>query len=111
VWTFKLRKGVKWQNLPPLNGRELTSADVKYCYEATPRKACSRSRSRKSRGWRRPTSRPWRIHLRTPNTLFPQKPRRAGGGHLSKEVLEEDGDLKKRNDRTGPFIMKEHTRR
>jgi len=20
VWTFKLRKGVKWQNLPPLNG-------------------------------------------------------------------------------------------
>src|SRR5215468_4838130 len=22
VWTFKLRKGVKWQNVPPLNGRE-----------------------------------------------------------------------------------------
>ena len=21
VWTFKLRQGVKWQNLPPLNGR------------------------------------------------------------------------------------------
>ncbi|MGH3118066.1 MAG: ABC transporter substrate-binding protein, partial [Gaiellales bacterium] len=33
-WTFKLRQGVKWQNVPPLNGRELTAADIKYCYEA-----------------------------------------------------------------------------
>jgi peptide/nickel transport system substrate-binding protein len=30
TYIFKLRKGVKWQNLPPVNGRELTSADVKY---------------------------------------------------------------------------------
>ena len=34
VWTFKLRQGVKWQNVPPLNGRELVAADVKYCFEA-----------------------------------------------------------------------------
>src|SRR6267378_2307762 len=34
VWTFKLRQGVKWQNVAPLNGRELTAADVKYCFEA-----------------------------------------------------------------------------
>jgi ABC-type transport system substrate-binding protein len=25
VWTFKLRQGVKWQNVPPLNGRELVA--------------------------------------------------------------------------------------
>ncbi|MBL7174521.1 MAG: ABC transporter substrate-binding protein [Desulfobacteraceae bacterium] len=30
TYKFVLRKGVKWQNLPPVNGRELTSADVKY---------------------------------------------------------------------------------
>ncbi len=30
TYKFVLRKGVKWQNLPPINGRELTSADVKY---------------------------------------------------------------------------------
>src|SRR5581483_9068816 len=29
TFTFSLRKGVKWHNLPPVNGRELTSADVK----------------------------------------------------------------------------------
>src|SRR6266540_2762412 len=34
VWTFKLRQGVKWQNVPPVNGRELVAADVKYCFEA-----------------------------------------------------------------------------
>src|SRR5262245_65240647 len=25
TWTFKLRQGVKWQNVPPVNGRELTA--------------------------------------------------------------------------------------
>src|SRR6185436_5124047 len=29
VWTFKLRQGVKWHNLPPVNGREFVAADVK----------------------------------------------------------------------------------
>src|SRR5215470_8238014 len=57
VWTFKLRRGVKWQNVPPLNGRELVAV------------------------------------------IF------------SREVLEEDGDLKKRMIGTGPFILKEHTRK
>lgn len=33
TFTFNLRKGVKYANLPPLNGRELTSADVKFSYE------------------------------------------------------------------------------
>jgi peptide/nickel transport system substrate-binding protein len=28
TWTFNLRKGVKWQNIAPVNGREFTSADV-----------------------------------------------------------------------------------
>ena len=30
TYKFVLRKGVRFQNLPPVNGRELTSADVKY---------------------------------------------------------------------------------
>ncbi|MSQ10170.1 MAG: ABC transporter substrate-binding protein [Dehalococcoidia bacterium] len=33
TYTFKLRSGVKFANLEPLNGRELTSADVKWSYE------------------------------------------------------------------------------
>jgi len=32
-YTFHLRKGVKFADAPPLNSRELTSADVKWSYE------------------------------------------------------------------------------
>ncbi len=33
TFTFYLRKGLKFASLPPVNGRELTSADVKWTYE------------------------------------------------------------------------------
>ena len=70
----------------------------------TRRRACRRSRSRKSRGWRRPTSTPLRVHLKTPNALFPQNLAEPVAVIFSKEVLEEDGDLKKRMIGTGPYI-------
>ncbi|MBI2887524.1 MAG: ABC transporter substrate-binding protein [Chloroflexi bacterium] len=31
--TVTLKKGIKWHNKPPVNGRELTSEDVKWTYE------------------------------------------------------------------------------
>lgn len=30
TWVFYLRKGVKWHNIPPVNGREFTADDVVY---------------------------------------------------------------------------------
>ncbi len=33
TYVFKLRKGVRWQNKPPVNGRELTADDVVYSVE------------------------------------------------------------------------------
>jgi peptide/nickel transport system substrate-binding protein len=33
TYVFRLRRGVRWHGKPPLNGRELTAADVKYTYE------------------------------------------------------------------------------
>jgi peptide/nickel transport system substrate-binding protein len=33
VFTWHLRKGVKWANVPPVNGREVTSEDVKFSLE------------------------------------------------------------------------------
>lgn len=32
-YVFTLRKGVRWHNKPPVNGRELTAEDVKYSYD------------------------------------------------------------------------------
>src|SRR6266446_206045 len=33
TYVFYLRKGVKWHNKPPLNGRELVAEDVKFPYD------------------------------------------------------------------------------
>src|SRR5215470_14442885 len=33
TYVFKLRKGVRWHNKPPMNGRELTSEDVRWSYD------------------------------------------------------------------------------
>jgi peptide/nickel transport system substrate-binding protein len=33
TWMFKLHRGVRWHNKPPVNGRELTAEDVQYSVE------------------------------------------------------------------------------
>src|SRR5205809_3178319 len=111
VWTFKLRQGVKWQNVAPLNGRELTAADVKYCFEAYAKEGVQTFTFQEIEGMETPDKHTLRVHLKTPNTLLPQNLAEPIALIFSKEVLEEDGDLKKRLIGTGPYIMKEHTRK
>jgi peptide/nickel transport system substrate-binding protein len=31
--TFHIRKGVRWQNIPPVNGREMTASDLEYTFQ------------------------------------------------------------------------------
>ncbi len=33
TWTIKLKKGILWQNLPPVNGREFEAKDVVFTFE------------------------------------------------------------------------------
>ena len=33
TYTFRLREGIRWQDLPPVNGRGLTAGDVAFSYE------------------------------------------------------------------------------
>src|SRR5205809_141916 len=111
VWTFKLRQGVKWQNLPPLNGREFTAADVKYCFEQYAKEGVQAFTFQEIEGMETPDKYTLRVHLKTPNTLFPQNVAEHVAIIFAREVLEEDGDLKKRLIGTGPYILKEHTRK
>src|SRR5262249_23067477 len=111
VWTFRLRQGVKWQNVPPLNGRELVAADVKYCFEAYAKEGVQSFTFREIEGMETPDKYTLRVHLNSPNVLFPQNVAEPITVLFSREVLEEDGDLKKRMIGTGPFILKEHTRK
>jgi peptide/nickel transport system substrate-binding protein len=111
VWTFKLRQGVKWHNVPPLNGRELVAADVKYCFEAYAKEGVQSFTFQELEGIETPDKHTVRIHLKTPNVLFPQNVAEPITVLFSREVLEEDGDLKKRFIGTGPYMLKEHTRK
>jgi peptide/nickel transport system substrate-binding protein len=111
TWTFKLRRGVKWQNVPPLNGRELVAADVKYCFEQYAKEGVQAFTFQEIEGMETPDAHTLRVHLKTPNALFPQNVAEPVAVIFSREVLEEDSDLKKRMIGTGPFILKEHTRK
>ena len=111
VWTFKLRRGVKWQNVPPLKGRELTAADVKSCFEAYAKEGVQTFTFQEIEGMETPDTHTLRVHLKTPNALFPQNVAEPVAVIFPREVLEEDGDLKKRLIGTGPYILKEHTRK
>ncbi len=111
VWTFKLRKGVKWHNVPPLNGRELVAADIKYCYEAYAKEGVQSFTFQEVEGIETPDKHTARIHLKTPNALFPHNVAESIAIIFPREVIEEDGDLKKRLIGTGPFILKEHSRK
>ncbi len=111
VWTFKIRKGVKWQNVAPLNGRELTAEDIKWCYEAYAKDGVQTFTFQEIEGMETPDKYTLRMHLKSPNTLFPQNLAEPIAVIFPREVLEQDGDLKKRMIGTGPFIAKEHTRK
>jgi peptide/nickel transport system substrate-binding protein len=111
TWTFKLRQGAKWQNVAPLNGREFVAADVKYCCEQYAKEGVQTFTFQEVEGVETPDKYTARVHLKTPNTLFPQNLAEPIAIMFSREVLEEDGDLKKRLIGTGPFVLKEHTRK
>jgi peptide/nickel transport system substrate-binding protein len=111
TWTFKLRQGVKWHNVPPLKGRELVADDVKYAYEAYAKEGVQSFNFQEIDGMETPDKYTIRIHLKTPNTMFPQNVAEPVTVIFPREVLEEDGDLKKRMIGTGPFIMKENERK
>jgi peptide/nickel transport system substrate-binding protein len=111
VWTFKLRQGVKWHNVAPLNGRELVAADVKYCFEQYAREGVQTFTFQEIEGIETPDKYTARIHLKAANTFFAQNVAEPIAILFAREVLEEDGDLKKRLIGTGPFTLKEHTRK
>jgi peptide/nickel transport system substrate-binding protein len=111
TWTFKLRPGVKWQNVPPLNGRELVAADVKACFEAYAKEGVQSFTFREIEGMETPDKHTLRLHLHTPNVFLPYNLAEPIAIVFAREVLEEDGDLKKRLIGTGPYTLKEHTRK
>jgi len=112
TYTFHLRKGIKWQNMPPVNGRELTADDVIFSY---------------NRLWKTIGSgqAPWfnavdsiqavdkytvRVNMKQPSATFLVLMAHAWAFIHPKEVVERDGDVRKQTIGSGPFIMTKRQR-
>ena len=115
TYSFRLRQGVKFHNVPPVNGRELTSEDVKYSIERqmtdqpgkfqhayfflgklasiqTPDKYTVVFKTKEPYA-------PFLNYIANPWTVI-----------VAREVVEKHGDLQRHAIGTGPFIMKEYRR-
>lgn len=111
VWTFKLRQGVKWQNIPPVNGREFTADDVVYHW--------TRILDPKTRSPIRPTvSAVTNVEAVDKYTVkFTCKEKIPGflayiigpnAGVVPREVVEAEGGQERNWVGTGAFILKEY---
>src|SRR5215468_10019538 len=115
TYVFKLRQGVKFHNVAPVNGRELTSEDVKYSIERqmtnqpgkfqhayfflgklasieTPDKFTIAFKTKEPYA-------PFLNYIASPWTVI-----------VAREVVEKHGDLQRHAIGTGPFIMQEYRR-
>ena len=110
TWLFSLKKGVRWHNKPPVNGRELTAEDVKYTYDRAMTVAGNPNRSAVDEIERVEavdrytvkftTKVPYAWFLDVPAQLF----------IIPREAVEKFGDLKKPETviGTGPWMLERY---
>lgn len=113
--TFNLRKGVKFANLPPVNGRDLTAADVKWTAEYYTRsgefkeKKLPQSRNEfMYQGMDRveaPDPQTVRFHFREPFAPFISYAASDWTPTLAREIYDQDGSHKDRIVGSGPFQL------
>ncbi|MBI2886568.1 MAG: ABC transporter substrate-binding protein [Chloroflexi bacterium] len=105
TYTFRLRKGVKWHNIAPVSGRELTAADVKYTMERS--KDCKVSFYCQFVGAvskiETPDNYTVTVTLKEPVVAFPYFMSSVNFPIVAKEVAEQEDGLKRRAVGTGPY--------
>ena len=110
TYVFYLRKGVRWHNTPPVNGRELTAEDVKFTFErylgekANPHRYLLDSVDRAEVVDRYTV----RFRLKEPFVWFLNMLAAPWASWIvAREVLDKYGDLKKPEAAigTGPFLL------
>ena len=112
TYVFKLRKGVRWHNKQPVNGRELTAEDVKYTYD--------RFLTIKGNGNRylleaidkieTPDKYTVVFRLKDPNAWFIDQLASTATWIVAKESIEKFGDMKKPEAviGTGPWMLERY---
>ncbi len=110
TYTIKLRPGVKWENRPPLHGRELVAADVKYSMERALKKSGYASLLGRVEGIETPDKLTARVHLADAFSPFLHNLAEAWNAILPREVEEKMGDFKAAESLIGcgPFVLERY---
>ena len=115
TYEFKLHEGVKFHDVPPVNGRELTSADVKYSIERVAglhgKAADFKHRyyfEDKIESIETPDKYTVIFKTKKPYAAFIKYLSSPWSAIVAKEVVDEHGDLKRHAIGTGPFILSEY---
>lgn len=107
--TFHLKQGVKWQNLDPMNGRELVAADIKYSLERVGTDDAEFVHGYKVgpiSSIETPDDYTVVLNLSKPAAyLLMDLASGQGMGIVPPEVIEADGDLNSRWVGTGPYML------
>jgi peptide/nickel transport system substrate-binding protein len=113
TYEFKIYKGVRFHNLPPVNGRELTSADVKYSIERAMGMYGRKSDFKHSyyfdkiKSIETPDKYTIIFKLSQPFAPFLKYIATPWAAITAKEIVDKFGDLKNVAIGSGPFILKE----
>jgi peptide/nickel transport system substrate-binding protein len=99
TYIFKLRQGVKFQNIKPVNGRELTSADILYSYQRIIDLKALAAYLNGVQKMEAPDPYTFKITLSEPNADFLVNLSAPSLVVVAKEAVEINGDLKK-----GPIV-------
>jgi peptide/nickel transport system substrate-binding protein len=115
TYTFHIRKGVTFADLPPVSGRELTAADIKWTYEYWSRSGQFRDKNLPvaQYGWffegmrtiETPDSSTVVIRFDQPFAPFINYTGSYWNPIVPRDIYEHDGNLKSRMVGTGPFQL------
>ncbi|HTE85128.1 MAG TPA: ABC transporter substrate-binding protein, partial [Dehalococcoidia bacterium] len=108
--TFKLNKGVKWQDLPPVNGRELNSNDIKYTFDSYKSKGAHTSYFDALDRVETPDQYTVKFILNQPFGGFSDGLAVPVQLVFAHEIVEKDGDLGSTMVGTGPFMLSKFER-
>jgi peptide/nickel transport system substrate-binding protein len=110
VYTIALRPGVRWESRPPLHGRELTSADVKYTFDRAVKKSGYANLLGQIEAVETPGKHTVRIHLGDTYAPFMHNLAEPWNAILPREVEDKFGDFKSADSMLGcgPFVLERY---
>ncbi len=112
VYVFKIKRGVRWHNKPPVNGRELTAEDVRYTYDRFLKIKGNANRAilEMVDKVEAPDKYTVKFTLREPNAWFIDRLASTSTWIIAKESVDQYGDLKRPESvvGTGPWMLQSY---